>query len=251
MSEREMESGEESKETFSERLQELNDLFLKDEISPDEYKVLKNKLKDKFSEKEEDEEAEEDKKPKAAKKLKKADNHENQIASADSAENRIGWMVLAGLVIAVILYSIMTASGAGSSFTGFSVSQNTGQANGNAQLVKLYVEGSKYIMVPATLKVGTPVRIEADLSRMPGCSKSVVISGLGIRTSLSEGNNIIEFTPTKAGTFNIACSMNMYKGTFTVLQADGSKTNYVEPAPVGGHTCGGGSGGGCGGGCGA
>ena len=83
---------------------------------------------------------------------------------------------------------------------------------------------------------------------MPGCSKSVVISAFNIRKVLSSDDNVIEFTPDKAGTFNIACSMNMYKGTFTILQSDGTKSNYVEQASAAGRTCGGGSGGcGCGG----
>ena len=92
---------------------------------------------------------------------------------------------------------------------------------------------------------GVPVRIEADMSQMPGCSKSIVISAFKVRKSLTANDNIIEFTPDKAGTFNIACSMNMYKGKFTVLQSDGVKSDYAEQASTTGHTCGA-SGGGCG-----
>jgi plastocyanin domain-containing protein len=83
---------------------------------------------------------------------------------------------------------------------------------------------------------------------MPGCSKSVVISAFNVKKNLNANDNIIEFTPDKAGTFNIVCSMNMYKGTFTVLQADGAQSNYVEKTSTAGATCGAGGGGcGCGG----
>lgn len=87
---------------------------------------------------------------------------------------------------------------------------------GNAQVMKLSVLGGSYVLSPNEVQQGVPVRIEADMSKMPGCSKSIVISAFNVRKTVSFADNTIEFTPTKAGTFNIACSMNMYRGTFTV-----------------------------------
>ena len=121
---------------------------------------------------------------------------------------------------------------------------NTG--TGDAQVVKMHVEGAQYIFEPSSVKKGIPVRLEADVSRMPGCSKGIISSELGIRKTCGSKDNVVEFTPDKAGTFYIACSMNMYKGTLTVLESDGSKSNYVQAAPSGG-SCGGGGCGGCGG----
>ena len=89
--------------------------------------------------------------------------------------------------------------------------------SGNVQIAKLSVEGGRYILSPSEFKKNVPVRIEADISKMPGCSKSIVISAFNIRKVVSAADNLIEFTPTKTGTFNIACSMNMYRGTFTVV----------------------------------
>lgn len=155
-------------------------------------------------------------------------------------ETKMGWIVLAVIIISVIGYfgyGLVSAKGA---FVGNAIQSR------DVQIVHLKTQGSSYILEPSAVKKGIPVRIEADMSQMPGCSSSVVISAFGIRKSLLSSDNKIEFTPDKAGTFNIACSMNMYKGTFTVLEADGTKANYVEAAPTGG--CGGSSGG-CGGGC--
>lgn len=118
------------------------------------------------------------------------------------------------------------------------------EENGNFQIIKLHVENSQYILQPDTVKKGIPVRIEADISKMPGCSKSIVIPGFNIRQVVNENNNAIQFTPDKAGTFNIVCSMNMYKGTLTVLDTDGTQSSYTEQ-PAKGGSCGG-SGGGCG-----
>jgi plastocyanin domain-containing protein len=87
---------------------------------------------------------------------------------------------------------------------------------GDIQNVKLSVSGANYILTPSTLKKDVPVRMVADMATLRGCSRSVVISAFGVRKSLTEGDNIITFTPTQSGTFRIACSMNMYTGTFTV-----------------------------------
>ena len=156
------------------------------------------------------------------------------------------------IVFAVVLLAVMLFKfyGANAILNNNSVITGNAIANsdGNAQTAKMYVEGSQYIIEPNSFKVGVPVRIEADMSQMPGCSKSVMIPSFNVRKSLSVSNNVIEFTPDKSGTFNIACSMNMYRGEFTVLQSDGTKSNYVEQASSTESTCGGGGGGcGCGG----
>lgn len=87
---------------------------------------------------------------------------------------------------------------------------------GEVQNAKLSVVGGTYIITPSTLKKGIPVRMEADLATVVGCSRDIVIASLGVRKYVKPGDNIIEFTPEKTGTINIACSMNMYRGTFTV-----------------------------------
>ena len=132
--------------------------------------------------------------------------------------------------------------------TGNVINGVTGDVSGDVQIVKMHVEGSQYIFEPSSVKKGVSVRLEADISRMPGCSKSVISSELGIRKTFNSKDNTLDFTPNKAGTFYIACSMNMYKGTLTVLESDGSKSNYVQKPTSSGMTCGAGGGGcGCGG----
>lgn len=169
--------------------------------------------------------------------------------SDDSAVIRISYKGMFKVAFVVIMLIVIVML-----FKGFNISTATGNvvalASGNAQsgdiqVAKMKVVGSQYVIEPSSFKVGVPVKIEADINNMPGCSKGIVISAFNIRKSLSASSNIIEFTPTKAGTFNIACSMNMYKGTFTVLENDGTKSAYVEKASTSGASCGG-SGGGCG-----
>jgi plastocyanin domain-containing protein len=148
-------------------------------------------------------------------------------------------------IIAIFAFFLSESSGQALS-TPISDQISTKQVNDqNAQIVKMHVEGSTYVFEPSTVKKGTPVKIEADISRMPGCSKGIVSAELGIRKTFSSSDNTFVFTPSKAGTFYIACSMNMYKGTLTVLESDGSKASYVELPKAGGISSGGC--GGCGG----
>ncbi len=166
--------------------------------------------------------------------------------------------VTALIAIIIIVTGIFVFAGSGSTnLIGDVISNSNGVLTGNTisnnqvevQVVKLSVQGGTYILNPSTIKKGIPVRIEADLSKMPGCSKSINIPAFNVRKNFNSGDNVVEFTPDKAGTFNIACSMNMYQGTFTVLENDGTKSTYVEQKSTSGGSCGAGGGGcGCGGG---
>lgn len=169
---------------------------------------------------------------------------ENQAQANDNNLFTKFAVLFIGVLIVIALFRVSGNSG---DFEGnVIVNNNPGEVAGEGQTVKMYVQGGQYILEPSTFKVGQKVRIEAEISRVPGCAKSVVIGAFGVRKTLTAGDNVIEFTPTKAGTFNIACSMNMYQGTFIVLDAEGKMDNYIEAAPTGEHSCGG-SGGGCGG----
>ena len=118
-----------------------------------------------------------------------------------------------------------------------------------AQEVALTVQGANYYPNPIRVKIGVPVRLVADMNSVTGCSRSIVIPDFGVSKTVSAGDNIIEFTPDKSGTFGFSCSMNMYRGTIVVENADGTVAANTGTAPkaVAG-SCGMGSGGcGCGG----
>lgn len=117
---------------------------------------------------------------------------------------------------------------------------------GEVQIVKLSVSGGNYVLSPSTLRKGDYVRLEAD-SSVSGCARSIVIPAFNIRKVVGGNDNTIEFLLDKAGTFNIACSMNMYRGTFEVLESDGGESDYVEPELASGGSCSMGKGCGCGG----
>lgn len=157
------------------------------------------------------------------------------------------WMGMIFVVLVVAGFFLNSGSSLGENVNGIELNGVVSAASGDVQVVKMHVEGSQYIFEPSSVKKGIPVRLEADMSRMPGCSRGIMGSELGIRKTFSSNDNTLEFTPDKAGTFYIACSMNMYKGTLTVLESDGSKPSYVQTPTSAAGTCGMGGGCGCGG----
>lgn len=161
-----------------------------------------------------------------------------------------GAVTLVALVMIVSARNIMLGETVSVPYTGNAVMDSSAtNYDGEVQKVKLSMANYEYQLSPSTLKRGVPVEMEVDMSTVYGCMRDVVIPGFNVKKYVSESDNIIKFTPTKSGEFNIACSMNMGRGTFSVAEEDGSKANYVEPAPaaVGGESCGGeGGAGGCG-----
>ena len=73
-----------------------------------------------------------------------------------------------------------------------------------------------------TVKKGIPVKWVITSKDVNTCASSLVSSSLKIRKGLSLGENIIEFTPTETGVLKFSCSMGMYRGSFNVIENDGS-----------------------------
>ena len=69
-----------------------------------------------------------------------------------------------------------------------------------------------------TVKVGEPVEwtINAPDGSINGCNYSIIQQDLGIQYSFNPGENVIEFTPTEAGTYTYTCWMGMITGKIYV-----------------------------------
>ncbi len=148
----------------------------------------------------------------------------------------------ATLIIGLLVVLSLKNSTAESFQPGYQPS--TVQVKDGVQEATLRAEGLKFIVEPNTLQAGVPVKMRVDLSTVSGCLRNVVIPEFGVRETVSSSNNIIEFTPTKTGTFRIACAMNMGRGTFVV----GEPSPAIQGEITGGGSCGAGGGGcGCGG----
>ena len=88
--------------------------------------------------------------------------------------------------------------------------------NGAFQTFTLGVSGDRYTPSEIRVKLGTKVRIVGDISTLTGCMTTVNIDGYGISKLMSAGDNVIEFTADKAGTFPIHCNMGTGDGRLVV-----------------------------------
>ncbi len=90
------------------------------------------------------------------------------------------------------------------------------QQNG-VQIVRMDQLGGGYRPNQFTIKNNVPVRWIITSKTQYSCAAFIAMPTYGIRQGLKEGENVIEFTPTKIGTIRFTCSMGMYSGTFTVI----------------------------------
>jgi plastocyanin domain-containing protein len=98
------------------------------------------------------------------------------------------------------------------------IAQTGGRQTPKVQTVKLTFDDKGYVVTPATVTKGVPVKMEVDLGTVKGCMRTVVIDAFNVKKTVKDGDTTIEFTPTKSGPIQIVCGMNMGKGSFTVVE---------------------------------
>ncbi len=89
-------------------------------------------------------------------------------------------------------------------------------SEGGYQQAMLTYTAKGYEMIPSALKAGVPVHVTVDLGSVSGCLRSITIPQLGVKKTVSEGDNVLEFMPTTPGEYKIICAMGMGTGTFRV-----------------------------------
>lgn len=93
----------------------------------------------------------------------------------------------------------------------------SGTFEGGKQVVRITQSGSGYSPNKVTVRTGVPVKLLIDATNLYSCSASFVIPKYDIFTSLKDGINEIEFTPTSTGPVKFSCSMGMYTGVINVV----------------------------------
>lgn len=85
-----------------------------------------------------------------------------------------------------------------------------------------------------TVQAGVPVKwvVDAPQGSINGCNYKIMIRDYGIEYSFQPGENIIEFTPTKAGTVQYSCWMGMIRGNIFVVDDSGENPVPAETVPV-------------------
>jgi len=96
------------------------------------------------------------------------------------------------------------------------------------QLVNSTLLPNRYPAI--TVQQGVPVRwiINAPPDSINGCNNRMIIREYGIQYTFKQGDNVIEFTPTKTGRFRYSCWMAMLHSTITVL-AEGESAADLRP----------------------
>jgi heme/copper-type cytochrome/quinol oxidase subunit 2 len=94
-----------------------------------------------------------------------------------------------------------------------SASGNATAAGANAQ--DIYIRALKtgvYDKQEITVKKGIPVRLHFTADPDAGCGRQVVLYGLDVRAVSKNGEeNVVEFTPQDAGTYEYNCGMRMWR----------------------------------------
>jgi plastocyanin domain-containing protein len=135
--------------------------------------------------------------------------------------------------LAVILLGAFNISNA-SNLLSFPINQPSTLAgtesvlNGQFQEVRMTQDDNGYLPNQFVIKKGIPVKWIINSVSQYSCASYLIMSSYDISQALTPGENIIEFTPTKAGEIKFSCSMGMYRGTFTVIE-DGSMQEISDP----------------------
>ena len=83
---------------------------------------------------------------------------------------------------------------------------------GGPQRLRIEVH-SGYSPAVVRVRAGQPVRLEFHRTEASGCTEEVVIPDFGIRTFLKPFTTTpVEFTPTRAGSYEFTCGMGMVRG---------------------------------------
>ncbi|PLX28591.1 hypothetical protein C0581_01655 [Candidatus Parcubacteria bacterium] len=107
---------------------------------------------------------------------------------------------------------VLTAGGSTSAVeSGPSVTMQDG-----VQVIEMDVDYRGFTPNKFELKKDVPVRWVINGKQISGCTNEVIVPEYGISKKLTSGKNIVEFTPTKAGTTSFSCWMGMVRGSFVV-----------------------------------
>jgi len=92
------------------------------------------------------------------------------------------------------------------------------------QIVNSTLQPNRYPAI--TVQQGIPVRwtINAPAGSINGCNNSIIIREYGLQYAFKQGDNVIKFTPTRAGRFLYTCWMGMIKSTITVVAKEEGAT---------------------------
>lgn len=94
----------------------------------------------------------------------------------------------------------------------------TSLAQTKSQAVKMTEKTIGYAPQNFTITKNTPVNWEIEVQKKHGCAGNLTLPKLGIKKKLKLGKNLIQFTPTKVGSYDFSCSKGRGRGSFRVVE---------------------------------
>jgi sulfite exporter TauE/SafE/copper chaperone CopZ len=152
-------------------------------------------------------------------------------------------VMMAGAVLVVVLGLSMFSQGWGlSGFTLSSIVPRSASAAVQApdstiedgvQIVNSELSSGRYPAI--TVQAGIPVKwkIDAPEGSINGCNNRIQIPEYDIEYEFKTGENVIEFTPTKTGTFPYSCWMGMIRSSITVTEAGAASAAETDVPSTG------------------
>jgi hypothetical protein len=129
-----------------------------------------------------------------------------------------GW-ALSGLSLSALLPASLQASLQTKIAASAGDSNSTGAARivNGVQMVNSTLTPGRYPAI--TVQAGIPVKwtINAPQGSINGCNNRMIIPEYNIQYSFKTGDNLIEFTPSRTGTFRYSCWMGMIRSSITVV----------------------------------
>lgn len=138
--------------------------------------------------------------------------------------------------IAGIVAAAAVMIGSGAMWNNLNKSDDLSKVNAEAkptevvdgvQIINSTLTSGRYPNI--TVQAGVPVKwiIDAPSGSINGCNYKMLLKEYGIAHEFTEGENIIEFTPTKSGTVQYTCWMGMIRGNIFVTDGDEAITENV------------------------
>lgn len=109
-------------------------------------------------------------------------------------------------------------------------SESVAAYSGPPQEVRMEQNEYGYSPRQFTVIKDRPVKWIINSTNQYSCASYIIMSEYKISEPLKPGENIIEFVPKKTGDINFTCSMGMYRGKFSVVEA--AKVNVEVPSEL-------------------
>lgn len=84
------------------------------------------------------------------------------------------------------------------------------------QIIEMHVTSAGFSPSVLRIKKGVPVRWVVKGDNVTSCTNKIIVPSLKISQNISAGDNVVNFTPIKAGEIPFSCWMGMVRGKFVV-----------------------------------